>query len=228
MFILNHKQLFCITADNTSNNDTATQRIETILDRQNIHTFQADQHRLPCLAHVINLAIVAIMSELTKTAAAETAAAVWDFDPTLPGNQVLGDRLDVVAAIRTLTVKIQASDQRICYFNRLQKDCGIENVLVIPLHSKIRWGTADKMLEHAYLLRQVTHLLNRFDCALTENDRPSTFLFPPLMNSSAPLRRFDTQVNLPNGYLGWPLPSGLLIGSVSKMSTSFIRKILMK
>lgn len=34
-------------------------------------------------------------------------------------------------------------------------NCGIGKALKIPLHSNIRWGTADGMLGRAYALRQV-------------------------------------------------------------------------
>lgn len=95
------------------------------------------------------------MSSITKIAAAETSAAIWEYDPTLPSNHVLSGSLDVIAAIRTLAVKIQASDQRISYFERLQTECGITKPLTIPLHSKIPWGTAAGMLGRAYQLRQV-------------------------------------------------------------------------
>ena len=54
----------------------------------------------------MNLANVAVMSHITKIAAIETANAIWEHDPELPGNRVLGGSLDVVAAIRTLAVKV--------------------------------------------------------------------------------------------------------------------------
>ena len=54
----------------------------------------------------MNLANVAVMAHITKIAAIETANAIWEHDPELPGNRVLGGSLDVVAAIRTLTVKV--------------------------------------------------------------------------------------------------------------------------
>ncbi|KAJ8580498.1 hypothetical protein M405DRAFT_684476, partial [Rhizopogon salebrosus TDB-379] len=71
-----------VTADNTSNNDTTCDKIEHILHRHNIYSFDANQHHLPCLAHVINLAVVAIMSSITKIANVETTTAIWEFDPT--------------------------------------------------------------------------------------------------------------------------------------------------
>ena len=58
------------------------------------------------MAHVLNLAIIDVMSVITKIAAVETTSAIWEYDPTLSGNRVLGDSLDVVAAVRTLAIKV--------------------------------------------------------------------------------------------------------------------------
>lgn len=153
--VLTSFQLFCVTADNTSNNDTTCDIIEGVLRRRHIDSFDSNQHRLPCLAHVLNIAITDVMSVITKIANVETTSAIWEFDPTLPSSRVLGDSLDVVATIRTLTIKIQASGQRIAYFERLQTECGFSKPLKIPLHSNVRWGTADGMLGRSYELRQV-------------------------------------------------------------------------
>ena len=109
-----------------------------------------------CLAHVVNLATVDVMSHITKLAAVETTSAIWEYDPDLPHNHVLGGSLDVIAAIRTLAIKIQASGQRIEYFQKLQIECKVKDPLKIPLHSNIRWGSAFKMLNRAYTLRQVS------------------------------------------------------------------------
>ena len=46
------------------------------------------------------------MKHITKIAAVETATAIWEYDPTLTDNRVLGGSLDVVAAIRTLAIKV--------------------------------------------------------------------------------------------------------------------------
>ena len=152
-------QLFCITADNTSNNDTACNEIENIFHRKHIYSFDSDTQRLPCLAHVVNLAITDFMSAVTNIVSVETTSAIWEFDPSLPRNRVLdGESLDVVSAVRTLAIKIQASGQRIAYFERLQIECGITVPLSIPLHSNVRWGTADGMLGRAYRLRQPINL----------------------------------------------------------------------
>ena len=95
------------------------------------------------------------MSVVTKLAHVKTTTTIWEFDPTLSQNRVLDNTIDVVAVIRTLAIKIQASGQRIAYFEWLQKECGIDVALKIPLYSNVRWGTADGMLAQSYDLRMV-------------------------------------------------------------------------
>jgi hypothetical protein len=59
-----------------------------------------------CLGHVVNLGNVDVMSHITKIAAVETATAIWEYDPSLADNRVLGGSLDVISAIRTLAIKV--------------------------------------------------------------------------------------------------------------------------
>ena len=60
-----------------------------------------------CLGHVINLGNVDVMGHITKIAAVENATAIWEYDPTRADNRVLGGSLDVIAAIRTLAIKVR-------------------------------------------------------------------------------------------------------------------------
>ena len=128
-----------------------------------------------CLAHVVNLANVDVMGHITKIAAVETSSAIWEYNPSLTDNQVLGGSLDVIAIIWTLAIKvtflfyfwwplgisisttqIQASGQCIKVFNKLQIECGIMEPLKIPLHSNVRWGTAFLMLNRSHQLCEVS------------------------------------------------------------------------
>jgi hypothetical protein len=59
-----------------------------------------------CFGHVVNIANVAVMGRVTQIAAIENATAIWEYDPSLPGNRILGGSLDVIAAIRTIAVKV--------------------------------------------------------------------------------------------------------------------------
>ena len=125
-----------------------------------------------CLEHVVNLAKVAVMGHITKIAAIENATAIWEYDPELPDNHVLGGSLNVIASVRTLAIKvhhtlflfdiymlihfqIQSSGQRIEFFQKLQERLGISPSLKIPLHSNTRWGMAYLTLDCALKLRQV-------------------------------------------------------------------------
>ena len=52
------------------------------------------------------------MTHITKIAAVENATAIWEYDPDLPDNHVLGESLDVIAAIRTIAIKVLRSQMR--------------------------------------------------------------------------------------------------------------------
>ncbi|KAG6825564.1 hypothetical protein H0H87_009271 [Tephrocybe sp. NHM501043] len=64
-----------------------------------------------CLRHVVNLGTVDVMLHITNVGNMETATAIWEFDPALKDNCVLGGSLDVVSAIHTLTIKTQKKGQ---------------------------------------------------------------------------------------------------------------------
>ena len=46
------------------------------------------------------------MGRITKIAAVENANAIWEYDPSLPNNRILGGSLDVIAAIRMIAVNV--------------------------------------------------------------------------------------------------------------------------
>ena len=54
----------------------------------------------------MNLANVDIMGHIMKIAAIENQTAIWKYDPDLPNNRVLGGSLDVIAAVRTVAIKV--------------------------------------------------------------------------------------------------------------------------
>ena len=108
-----------------------------------------------CFGHVVNIANIAVMGRVTQIAAIKNATAIWEYDPSLPGNWILGGSLDVITAIRTIAVKVSLpffTNIKFSYVALRFKH------LRIPLHSKVRWGSAHGMLEHSYKLRQVSNL----------------------------------------------------------------------
>ena len=56
------------------------------------------------------------MKHITKIAVVENATAIWEYDPSLEGNRVLGGSLDVIAAIRTLAIKVRTQILNIFLF----------------------------------------------------------------------------------------------------------------
>jgi hypothetical protein len=116
-----------------------------------------------CLAHVVNLANVAVMGHITKIAVIENTNAIWEYDPELPGNRVLGGSLDVVAALRTLVIKVlvyssiitQMYDMYLCFSDRFRppdsalstsKNCSL-NARSIPL-SRFHYTTIHGGAQH--------------------------------------------------------------------------------
>jgi hypothetical protein len=59
-----------------------------------------------CLEHVVNLANVDVMSHITRIAMVENATAIWEQDPDLYDNRVLGGLLNVIAAVCTIAIKV--------------------------------------------------------------------------------------------------------------------------
>jgi len=49
-----------------------------------------------CCGHVVNITNIGMMSYITKIATVENATAIWEYDPSLPGNHVLGGSLVVI------------------------------------------------------------------------------------------------------------------------------------
>jgi len=87
--------------DNTSNNNTTCKVIKDVHVRRGLK-WNSDEQQLPfafftflsfithfqhsCLAHVINLGNIDMMSHITKIAAVKNLTAIWEYDPTLAGN----------------------------------------------------------------------------------------------------------------------------------------------
>ena len=173
--IIQPSQLFCITANNTSNNDTACSTIENILYRKQVYSFSSDTQCLPCLAHVVNLAITDFMSVVTHISSIETTSAIWEFDPSLPGNHILGDSLDIVSAIQTLAIKIQASGNALHTLSTCRLNAASQSLL---LSLSIAMSTGALWME---CLDMLIASINQ-----------STFSSTLPMNSLAPSQPFDT------------------------------------
>ncbi|KAG6913396.1 hypothetical protein DXG01_007109 [Tephrocybe rancida] len=105
-----HSKLYTATLDNTSMNTTICRTVEAVHVMHSL-SWNSQENQLPCLGHIVNLGTVDVMSHITKIGNVETVTAIWEFNPSLPNNCVLGGSLNVVSTIHTLTIKTQASSQ---------------------------------------------------------------------------------------------------------------------
>ena len=62
------EKLFCVTADNASNNGTLSRTLE-----EEINTFKADQNMLGCVGHVVNLGAKAALKAIDQKKASPAA-----------------------------------------------------------------------------------------------------------------------------------------------------------
>lgn len=76
-------QILAITTDNASNMDTLFQELEEMCQEKMID-FNKEEHRVRCMAHIINLACKALMTEVPGDVTAESA------DNEDPGSLVRG------------------------------------------------------------------------------------------------------------------------------------------
>lgn len=110
--------------------------------------------------------------------------------------------------------QIQASGQRIEYFEKLQLQCKFNQPLRIPLHSNIRWGSAQRMLERSYKLRKVCSiyfvLRPALTCYMFSRSTCSSNQPTPCM---APSRQSAVMAASKKRFHGLRLPSQKGIGS---------------
>ena len=73
-----------------------------------IHYWQVICSSAPfrCLSHVVNLSNVAVMGHIMKIATIETTTAIWEYNPNLPNNCMLGGNLDVITAVCTIAINV--------------------------------------------------------------------------------------------------------------------------
>ena len=102
-------QLFTVTLDNISNNQTLCQEVESQHVLRVLPEWDAEQNQIPCLEHAVQLSVASVMDHVTKRAIAESSTAIWEYDPSLEENKVAGGKLDVLSVLRTINIKVRAS-----------------------------------------------------------------------------------------------------------------------
>ena len=88
-------------------NGTAANSNYRIFSSFSFTLYVSDFSSLSCLGHVVNLGNVDVMTQITKIVVVENATAIWEYNPSQEDNHILGGLLDVIAALRTLAIKVK-------------------------------------------------------------------------------------------------------------------------
>ncbi|GES85086.1 zinc finger BED domain-containing protein DAYSLEEPER-like [Rhizophagus clarus] len=147
-----------ISTDNAFNMDKMFNKFEYICNYEGIK-FDADNQRVRCLAHIINLAVQNILKAL-KGEAPENENEI------LQENVSIGSILGVVTKLRILITKIRASPQRKERFKRQCVALNVKSLELIP-DIRTRWNSTFYMIKRAFCLREPLHNLAAADKELS-------------------------------------------------------------
>jgi hypothetical protein len=141
--ILDH--ILGITTDNAANIDSFLSCLEQSCRIRDI-AFDKQQQHVRCAAHIVNLAVQALLRKLGSEAAAETQASPDD-EATTQDVQ-----FSCIAKLRSLVVKIRSSPQRRGDF---QGACVARDVSgkELILDTRTRWNSTHAMIKRACELR---------------------------------------------------------------------------
>ncbi|KAF8646283.1 hypothetical protein AX14_009089, partial [Amanita brunnescens Koide BX004] len=82
--------LYSVTLNNTSVNGTICKTIAKIHKQQSLEAWDHMLNQCMCMAHVINLATMDVMSHITKTAVLENKTAIWEYGLAPPTASQMG------------------------------------------------------------------------------------------------------------------------------------------
>jgi hAT family C-terminal dimerisation region/BED zinc finger len=138
-------KLLAITTDNASNNDAFLAQLEDDCHLHGIN-FSKDENHVRCVAHVLNIAVQALLETLQSD-------ALDSEDDFLAASDARAGLSHCIPRLRRLVVKIRSSPQRREMFAR---QCGFSGVPVKGLVAdvKTRWNSTFAMIERALEMRE--------------------------------------------------------------------------
>jgi hypothetical protein len=143
-------KIFCITADNASNNGTMAAELKKLIG------FDAENCMLGCMPHVINLAakvgINAFSNSVPQGTAPQTLAGILSDPPPRV------DLSSLISRISKLCTYLKQSSQKAASFKDLSKAMNNGQALVMVADVATRWNSTFKMLERAYEIRSTIRL----------------------------------------------------------------------
>ena len=69
-------QLFTVTLDNASNNQTLCEEIELQHISRGLPEWDAEKNQIPCLEHAVQLSVGSVMDQVTKRAITESSTEI--------------------------------------------------------------------------------------------------------------------------------------------------------
>ena len=133
-----------ITTDNASNN--ATMIDELMKTMSHINPLFDRKCHMPCLVHVLNLAVQDGLKELKTTIGKDTSASC------ISSSKSLGD---VVSRVRKIVKVICSSPARVEKYKQFCHDFGMSSTSMPNLDNSTRWNSTYDMLSEAYEKRTV-------------------------------------------------------------------------
>ena len=144
-------QVCAITTENASNNTTMID--ELVKTMSHINPLFHRKRYMPCLAHVINLAVQDGLKEL-KTIADEDTSALY-----ISSSKSLGD---VVSRVRKIVKVIHSSPTRVEKYEQFFHDLGISSTSMPNSEISTRWNSTYDMLSEAYEKKMVLETMAMF------------------------------------------------------------------
>jgi hypothetical protein len=143
-------RVFGLTTDNASNNKTLATSLQQALPEDTIIT------RIPCLAHVIQLSLNQLLSQLKADPKNDSTERRWTENESKLARQNAKQQSYQISStlnkIRFLAIYINGSPQRREAFYNLQTT----DVKIVPLQDvKTRWNSTYLMLRRAKRLRSI-------------------------------------------------------------------------
>ena len=132
-------QVCAITTDNASNN--ATMIDELVKTMSHINPLVDRKRHMPCLAHVLNLAVQDGLKELKTTTDEDTSALC------LSSSKSLGD---VLSRVRKVVKVIHLSPARVEKYEQFFHDSRISSTSLPNSDISTRWNSTYDMLSEAY------------------------------------------------------------------------------
>jgi hypothetical protein len=140
------RKIFCITADNASNNGTMAAELNNLIG------FDSENCMLGCMPHVINLAAKVGIKTFSES------VPPGNPPPTLAG--ILSnppphiDLSSLISRISKLNTYLKQSSQKAAAFKDLSKFLNNGQALVMVADVSTRWNSTFQMLERAYEIRE--------------------------------------------------------------------------